>query len=147
MPMQEQTLIDAIMQTRGQLDFLWQFFMTVQIALFALLFIYDRAVESLNWFARLLAVTAVALFDWINASALRSSYSLLDALHNQYRADFGQPERFQSMLYEHFVLANFEGRTTMVIVTHSMAFAVVLMAFLWRRFIQHPMPRGTSAEA
>src|SRR5690606_12247485 len=83
MPIQEQTLIEAIMQTRGQVDFLWQFFMTVQIAIFALLFIYDKAVESLNSFARLLALGAVALFDWINAEALRGAYGLLDAMHGQ----------------------------------------------------------------
>ena len=31
MPIQEQTMIDAIMHTRGQVDFLWQFFVTVQL--------------------------------------------------------------------------------------------------------------------
>jgi len=144
MQIQEQTLIEAIMHVRGQVDFLWQFFMTVQIALFALIFIYDEAVEQLNAFARLLAVGAVALFDWINAEALKGAYTLLDALHHQYRADFGQPERFQSTLYDHFVLASFEGRVTMISVTHSLAFSVVLMALFWRRFIQQP---GSKREA
>lgn len=134
------------MQTRGQVDFLWQFFMTVQIAIFALLFIYDKAVESLNSFARLLALGAVALFDWINAEALRGAYGLLDAMHGQYRADFGHPERFQAVLYDHFVLANFEGRATMIMITHSLAFGVVMVALFWRRFI-HARPGQTSAEA
>jgi len=148
MPIQEQTLIDAIMHVRGQVDFLWQFFMTVQIAIFALLFIYDEAVEQLNAFARLLAVAAVALFDWINAEALKGAYTLLDALHRQYRADFGHPERFQSVLYDNFVLASFEGRVTMISITHSLAFGVVLMALFWRRFIQHQAPkRKASNEA
>lgn len=145
--MQEQTLIEAIMHTRGQVDFLWQFFMTVQIAIFALLFIYDKAVESLNAFARFLAVGAVALFDWINGEALQATYALLDALHRQYRADFGHPERFDSVLYNHFVLASFEGRSTIIAVTHSLAFAVVLLALFWRRYIQHTDPGRKGAEA
>ena len=43
---QEGTLIEAILGFRSQIDFLWQFFVTVHIAIFALLFIYDEAVES-----------------------------------------------------------------------------------------------------
>ena len=45
---QEATLIEAILSIRTQIDFLWQFFVTVHIAILALLFIYDEAVESLN---------------------------------------------------------------------------------------------------
>ncbi|MGE8944230.1 hypothetical protein ACO2I3_20195 [Leptospira interrogans] len=137
MPIAEELLMDAIMQTRSQIDFLWQFFITVQIALFALLFIYDKAIETFNSFARLLAICGVGIFDWINSQALKNSYTLLNAFHEQYRADFGQPQRFQSVLYEHFVLANFEGRVSMIGFTHGMAFAVVVMAFLWRRSMQH----------
>ena len=40
---QEATLIEAILGFRAQIDFLWQFFVTVHIAIFALLFIYDEA--------------------------------------------------------------------------------------------------------
>lgn len=46
-PLQESTLVAALMDMRGQVDFLWQFFVTVHLALFALLFIiYDHAVEG-----------------------------------------------------------------------------------------------------
>ena len=31
-PLQEGTLVEAIMAVRGQIDFLWQFFVTVHIA-------------------------------------------------------------------------------------------------------------------
>ena len=54
-PFQESTLVEAIMSVRSQIDFLWQFFVTVHIAIFALLFIYDEAVESLNIIARIFA--------------------------------------------------------------------------------------------
>ncbi len=136
MPIEEQTLISAIIDTRGQIDFLWQFFITVQIAIFALLFIYSSAADSMNWFARLLAIGAVGVFDWINSQALKGSYVLLDALHIQYRADFGQQSRFQSEFYSHFVLATFDGRVEMISATHGLAFTVVLMAFVLRRSIQ-----------
>ena len=147
MRVEEQIIVEAIMQTRSQVDFLWQFFMTVQVAIFAMLFIYDKAVESLNWFAKLFALGGIGMFDWINSQALKSSYILLDALHQQYRVDFGQPGRFQPALYDHFVLASFEGRLTTISITHGMAFAVVIMAFFWRRFIPRPDARPSSADA
>ena len=65
----EPSLFDAILALRSQVDFLWQFFVTVHIAIFALLFIYDEAVESLNIIARAFALAGVALFEWINGKA------------------------------------------------------------------------------
>ena len=70
---QEATLIEAILGFRAQIDFLWQFFVTVHIAIFALLFIYDEAVESLNIIARIFAIAGVALFEWINGKALANT--------------------------------------------------------------------------
>jgi hypothetical protein len=137
MPIQEQTMIDAIMHTRGQVDFLWQFFVTVQLAIFALLFIYDDAVDGMNRTARALAIIAIGMFNWINGNALRSSYALLDALHQQYRADYGQSARFQPALYELFVQQRYEGKETMLMLTHGLAFTVVMLALIWRQFIQH----------
>jgi hypothetical protein len=137
MPIQEQTMIDAIMHTRGQVDFLWQFFVTVQLAIFALLFIYDDAVDGMNRTARALAIIAIGMFDWINGHALHGSYALLDALHQQYRADYGQTSRFQPALYELFVQQRFDGKDTMLLLTHGLAFGVVMLALIWRQFIQH----------
>jgi hypothetical protein len=137
MPIQEQTMIDTIMHTRGQVDFLWQFFVTVQLAIFALLFIYDDAVDSMNRTARALAIIAFGMFDWINGHALRGSYALLDALHQQYRADYGQSSRFQPALYELFVQQRYEGKESMLLLTHGLAFGVVMLALIWRQFIQH----------
>lgn len=136
MGLQEPTLIDAIMGTRGQIDFLWQFFVTVQIAVFALLLIYDEAVEGLSFLARLMATAGIALFDWINGKALVSTYLLLDAMLEQYRALFGQADRFHPLFYDRFVQASFTDRPDIVQVTHGLAFAVVTIALFWRGFIQ-----------
>lgn len=133
---QEGTLIEAILATRSQVDFLWQFFVTVHIAIFALLFIYDEAVESLNVIARAFALAGVALFEWINGKALANTYLLLDATLDQYRALYGQAERFQPAFFQHFVQQNFQDRPATVLVTHSMAFLVILLALLSREFIQ-----------
>jgi len=134
--MPESSLIEAIMMTRAQVDFLWQFFVTVHIAVFALLFIYDEAVESMNAVARVLAVVGIAMFDWINGKALQNTYLLLDAMQDQYRALFGQVERFRPAFYEQFVLASFANRPDIVYVTHGMAFVVVILALSSRHFIQ-----------
>jgi len=133
---EEATLIDAILALRSQIDFLWQFFVTVHIAIFALLFIYDEAVESLNVIARGFAVAGIALFEWINGKALANTYMLLDATIDQYRALYGQAERFQPAFFEHFVKQSFADRPGTVLITHSMAFMVILLALVSREFIQ-----------
>lgn len=138
MALDEQTLIGAIMDARAQIDFLWQFFVTVHIAVFALLFIYGDSVERLNFPARLLSVGGIAGFEWINGNALAGAYQLLDSMLNQYRMSFGQVERFHPSFYEHFVLANYAGRPSMVMATHTIALLVVILAFASKRFLhQH----------
>ncbi len=132
----ESSLIEAIMDARGQIDFLWQFFVTVHIAIFALLFIYEPAVEALNWVARVVSVLGVAAFEYINGNALINAYLLLDSMLEQYRMSYGQAARFHPAFYDQFVLANYSTRPGLVLVTHSTALAVVLIAFLSRRFIQ-----------
>ena len=99
---QEATLIEAILSIRSQVDFLWQFFVTVHIAIFALLFIYDDAVESLNVVARAFALGGVALFEWINGKALTNTYLLLDATLDQYRALYGEVEPLPAGLFPAF---------------------------------------------
>ena len=133
---EEGTLISAIMETRQQVDFLWQFFVTVHIAIFALLFIYDEAVENLNIVARAFAIVGVALFEWINGNALANSYRLLDAMLDQYRHLYGQAERFQDAFYKIFVMSSFADRPDLVKITHGTAFAVVILAFISKSFIQ-----------
>jgi hypothetical protein len=124
------------MAVRGQIDFLWQFFVTVHIALFALLFIYDHAVENLNAIAKFFAVLGVAAFEWINGNALAHTYLLLDAMQDQFRWNYGQADRFHPAFYEQFVLASYATRPATVLLTHSSALLVVLLAFASRRFIQ-----------
>jgi hypothetical protein len=134
--MTEDTLISAIMTAQGQIDFLWQFFVTVHIAIFALLFIYDRAVDNLNWVARIFAVAGIAAFEYINGNALAHTYLVLDAMLDQYRWSFGQAERFHPAFYEQFVLSTYKTRPTVVMITHSTALAIVLLAFISKKFIQ-----------
>lgn len=142
---QEATLIEAILSIRSQIDFLWQFFVTAHIAIFALLFIYDEAVESLNVVARFLALAGIAAFEWINGKALASTYMLLDATLDQYRALYGEASRFQPGFFHHFVGQSFADRPAMVLVTHSLAFVVILLALLSREFIQTRKERRQSA--
>ena len=136
----EGTLVDAIMAARSQIDFLWQFFVSVHIAIFALLFIYDHAIEGLNWVAKACVVAGIASFEWINGNALAHSYMLLDAMLDQYRWSFGQAERFHPAFYDQFVLATYKSRPEMVMMTHSTAVIVVLLAIVSRHFIQSKNP-------
>ena len=134
--MTEDTLISAIMTAQGQIDFLWQFFVSVHIAIFALLFIYDHAVDNLNWIARGFVVAGIAAFEYINGNALAHTYMVLDAMLDQYRWGFGQPERFHPAFYEQFVLSSYKSRPGVVLMTHSTALLVVILAFVSKRFIQ-----------
>ncbi|MEW5964342.1 MAG: hypothetical protein AB1749_12340 [Pseudomonadota bacterium] len=131
----EDVLIDAIIETRQQIDFLWQFFMTVQIAVFALIVLYDEAVEKLSLAARALAIFAIALFDYINGNALRQTYRLLDSMMDQYRVLYGQVDRFQPQFYEQFVMASFADRPGIVLVTHGLALSVVAIALVVNRLM------------
>lgn len=132
---QEGVLIEAIIDTRTQIDFIWQVFITVHIALFALLFIYSEAVDRWNALARIFALAGIALFDWINGKALVSTYLLLDAMQDQYRVLYGQVDRFQPKFYEHFVLAQYADRPDMVLITHGLAFVVVFVVLIARHLI------------
>ncbi len=133
--LQESVLIEAIIDTRTQIDFIWQVFITVHIALFALVFLYSETVAQWNVAARTMALAGIALFDWINGKALVSTYLLLDAMQDQYRVLYGQVERFQPKFYEHFVLAQYTDRPDMVLITHGMAFAVVFVVLVARHLI------------
>lgn len=134
---QESVLIEAIMMTRTQIDFLWQVFITVHIAVFAMLFIYGQVVDDLKLVIRLFAVAGMILFDWINGKALVGAYLLLDAMQDQYRVLYGQAERFQPKFYEQFVLAQYGDRPNMVLLTHGMALMVVAIALMTRRVLQN----------
>lgn len=135
-PLDEATLVEAIMDARDQIDFLWQFFVTVHIAVFALIFIYEHAVEGLNWMGRIFSVAGIAAFEWINGNALANAYLLMDSMHDQYRWAFGQADRFHPSFYDHFVLLSYSTRPEMVVFTHSAALGIVLLAFLSRRSIK-----------
>ncbi len=55
---------------------------------------------------------------------------------DQYRSVFGQVERFRPAFYQRFVMETYGDRPEMVMVTHGLAFVVVLLALTSRRFIQ-----------
>lgn len=136
----EAALIEMIMDTRAQIDFLWQFFVTVHIAIFALLFIYGESVERMSVIGKALSSLAIAGFEYINGKALVNTYLLADAMHDQYRSSFGQAERFRDSLYELFVMATFADRPGLVYITHTTALAVVVLAFFSQRFLRRPKP-------
>lgn len=133
--LQESVLIEAIMSTRQQIDFLWQVFITVHIAVFAMLFIYGEVVDDLTVVIRIFALTGMVIFDWINGKALTLAYLLLDAMQDQYRTLYGQADRFQPKFYEQFVLAQYSDRPNMVLLTHGLALLVVAFALMTRRMI------------
>ncbi len=139
----DQALVDAIMQARAQVDFLWQFFVSVHIAMFAFLIIYDDAVDTMNIVARVLLVVALGLFSWINGQAILSAYDLLNSLHHQFRFQFGQMDKYDPNFFRHFVLTYYDGRQQMVATTHGLAMAVVTLSIFWRRFISRPAQNGS----
>ena len=142
-PIDESLLMTAMLETRQQIDFLWQFFVSVQIAVFALFLVYDEAVENLSLIARFLAFAGIALFDWINGNALAGAYRFLDATLDQYRFLYGQAERFRPAFHEHVVLASYADRPDLVKITHGTALLVVFLALVSQSFIVSRPRRGT----
>jgi len=86
--------------------------------------------------ARGFALAGVALFEWINGKALATRTCCSTATLDRYRALYGQAERFQPAYFQYFVGQSFADRPATVLVTHSMAFVVILLALLSREFIQ-----------
>jgi len=134
--MQQEALIQAIVGARGQLDFIWQVFLSAQVAVFAFLLIYEEEMEKMNFLGRLLALIGIGAFDWINASALIDTYGLLDALHHQYRVSFGQLNGLSPLFVDRFVNASYETGPRMVAFTHTLAFTFVLLSFVLRNMIR-----------
>lgn len=75
------------------------------------------------------------MFEYINGTAISKAYLLLDAMQDQYRALYGQVERFQPKFYEHFVLAQYADRPDMVLITHGSAFVVIFIVLIARHLI------------
>jgi hypothetical protein len=142
----DQSIVDAIMEARSQIDFLWQFFVSVHIAVFAFLLIYDEAIETMNFVARFLVVAALGIFSWVNGHAIVTAYALLNGLHHQFRFQFGQMDKYDPLFFQHFVLAYYNDRTTMILCTHGLAMAVVTLSVFWRRFISRQVA-GRSLES
>ena len=134
--MDQEALVGAIVGARAQIDFVWQFFVSAQLAVFALLVIYDEVVEDLNVIAKGLVLVAMGTFDWINAGALIESYLMLDALHDQFRVSFGSLPNLSRLFVARFVNVSYESGPTTVMFTHSLAFTTVLLAIIWRSFIR-----------
>ncbi len=131
----EPALIEAIMHTRAQVDFLWQFFVTVLIAIFALFFVYDDKVALFGYPARVAAILGISAFAYINGKALINTYGLLDAFLVQYRADYGSQGRFEDAFFQRFVLLDHDGRPNMVWFTHSFFMIVVIVSLLARELL------------
>jgi ammonia channel protein AmtB len=141
--MDQQALVEAIVGARSQIDFVWQFFVSAQLAVFALLIIYDHVMDELNFFAKFLVLLAIGTFDWINAGALMTSYQLLDALHDQYRASFGNLPGLTRAFKTFFVNARYDTGPETVMFTHSLAFSAVLLTIVWQGFIRRrPKPEA-----
>lgn len=134
--MSESTLVEAILALHAQIDFRWNFFVSVQLAIFALLLIYDEAVENLNIVLRGFAIVAIGLFDGLNGLGLVKAYHILDAALEQYRALYGKASRFEPAFYQYFVQAEFKDGPITIYFTHGMAFLVVALALIFRSFIQ-----------
>jgi hypothetical protein len=76
-------------------------------------------------------IAGVALFEWIsgfNGKALHTPSLFLDPTLDQYRTLYGQADRFQPDFFRHFVSMSFADRPATVLVTHSMAFVVIIVA-------------------
>ncbi len=71
---------------------------------------------------------------------------LLDATLDQYRALYGQAERFQPAFIHYFVGQSFADRPATVLITHSMAFTVILLALVSREFIQTRKHQQSAAQ-
>jgi hypothetical protein len=142
---EQQALTYAIIGTRNQIDFIWNFFVTVNMAVFALLFIYDETVASMKWITRIFMACGVAAFDFINGNGLVNAYTLLDALHDQFRTNFENLPKLTTAYRISFINAQYGDMSKLVMLTHGAALITVVLTLFWPSFLQHKKRNAKAA--
>lgn len=124
----QQSITALMVGASGKLDTLWQIFILLHFGIFTLLLIHQAVLSRIG---QLAATVAYGLVMFINFSALSGTYKILDALHQQFRKDFGASAgKFVPALQESFVNADLSTRPSLLLVTHGLAGLIVLYAIV-----------------
>lgn len=130
--MNAEAVLDALIQTKNQVDNQWSMYIVVHLGLFWFFFLVHR---PLLFVERAIALCAYAGFAYINGSALIDSYTFLEAtrldLLTNLESEFVNAPRIESALK----MLNFEVTTQLILLTHGVAFAVVALFLIFRNMM------------
>jgi len=125
----QQSITALMIGASAKLDVLWQIFILLHFGVFTLLLIHRTV---LKWPGQLAAAIGYGFVMTINFLALSGTYRVLDALHQQFRKDFGSDAtKFVPALQETFLNASLAERPQLLFLSHGIAALIVVVA-IWR---------------
>ncbi len=124
----QQSITALMVGASAKLDVLWQIFILLHFGVFTLLLIHQAV---LNRWGQLAAALGYGFVMTINFLALTGTYRVLDALHQQFRNDFGGAvEKFVPALRDTFLNADLSGRPSLLFLSHGIAGLIVVIAIV-----------------
>ncbi|HKJ62257.1 MAG TPA: hypothetical protein VKA94_09740, partial [Hyphomicrobiales bacterium] len=122
--MNAEAVLDALIQTKNQVDNQWSMYIVVHLGLFWFFFLVHRPLLLVE---RAIALFAYGAFIYINGSALIDTYTFLEAMRldllKNLESELVNAPRIESVLN----MFNFEDTTQLILITHGVAFCVVAL--------------------
>lgn len=127
--MNAEAVLDALIQTKNQVDNQWSMYIVVHLGLFWFFFLVHRPLLLVE---RAIALFAYGAFIYINGSALIDTYTFLEAMRldllKNLESELVNAPRIESVLN----MFNFEDTTQLILITHGVAFCVVALFLIFR---------------
>lgn len=125
----QQSITALMIGASAKLDVLWQIFILLHFGVFTLLLIHNTV---LRWPGQIAAAIGYGFVMTINFLSLSGTYRVLDALHQQFRKDYGtDPSKFVPALQDTFLNASLAERPQLLFLSHGIA-AVIVVTAIWR---------------
>lgn len=117
-------LVNVYTSTGDQTDTIWNFFVTVHLAIIAIGLIHKNV--SLEFYHLIVATVGYGLFSWMNWRALGNNYELLTSIIK----DIKILELENLNLYAEISFDNYDDRGLVNIIAHLIGGAIFLIVFI-----------------
>jgi hypothetical protein len=129
-------LLDVLASNYAKIDGLWNFFITIHLAILGALFLMPRRVSLPE---RGVALLAYAAFSFVNRSALIDSYDYQRTVLNEIARLKVAPDQTGGLLVQQLANFHLEEKIGFLAWSHYVAGAVVIFAFLFANTLaRHP---------
>ena len=130
--MTAEAVFQALIQTSSQVDNQWSMYIVVHLGLFWFFFLVHR---PLLFVERAIALFAYGAFVVINGSALIDSYNFLEAMRQDLLTNLGGQLASTPRMEGALSSINYADTTQIILLTHGIAFFVVLLFLVFRNLM------------